>query len=67
MLNRQICIRCITEQFSKKFIGYSWNALHEIFWDRYKSVDCSFSGLVNVLEEPPEECPYALEHVVSAC
>jgi len=66
MLKKKICKRC-TGRFTK------WDKRDEEIWEGMKIVYCyhsfktgnkSIIGLTATDEEPPEWCPYELEHVV---
>lgn len=64
MLNKKVCEQCRFRGASD--FGFSF------LWDKHGVVDClrlfvdkaRYLGSISVLNNPPEKCPYILEHAV---
>ena len=81
MLNREICKVCVNRHGSESWPVYKWDRMHDAHWrdgvavcpwiDRrvYGDSDGVWGpggpGTAAVYSEPPEWCPYAMEHIVS--
>jgi len=61
MLNKVICQKCINESYST-----GWNDIHQFHWGK-GVVWCivSIGNSIKIAEDPPVECPYYLEQVMS--
>ena len=62
MLNKDICKRCVEENFGH------WNRLNENDWNKGR-VACPHRGKLkqgkrSICNEPPERCAYSLEHML---
>ena len=68
MLNKEVCKRCA----DRELIG-GWTPMCEAQWNVDGDVCCIWVALksselfavIRVDQPPPEQCPYAAEHVVS--
>ena len=64
MLNKEICKRCIAEKWG------CWDVAYEVVWKLRSMIICPPSVNPNLFfwpchDEPPENCPYIVEHTVS--
>ena len=59
MLNKEICKICINENSN-----YNWTENDEENWIR-KNIWCVKIGVKNIKGNPPKECKYYTEHIVS--
>jgi hypothetical protein len=72
MLNKKLCMKCVTEH---QMNGKWWEE-DEYNWKYYYIVDCPVPT-TDIFEDsqeqhsingqPPDFCPYLLEHIINAC
>ena len=59
-LNKEVCKRCVSDDTE----SYGWCNLDEEDW-KINRVNCIYSNwLQDTRKDPPEVCPYQLEHAV---
>jgi hypothetical protein len=63
MLNKEICKKCKNIN-AKKYV-YTWINVDEDDWENKKLLYCTLGILTGVLIEPPLNCLYRLEHIVT--
>jgi len=71
MLNKEYCIKC--------YYNYGWTDYDDGFWfvedqrwERDRMIDCPTEYIGegetidrNITEQPPDNCPFMLEHILS--
>ena len=68
MLNKKVCINCVEREFSNPILV---DRLFRINWNKLRIAPClpsppSFSAKsCSIDDDPPDFCPYRLEHIVS--
>jgi hypothetical protein len=69
VLNREVCYKCFTHPHSREAqdVIDCYDRWFNGTWDQEgKAVCCVLAfGRANIKGNPPERCPYALEHIVS--
>ena len=62
MLQKAICIECLTQQPDQEFGG--WDSNRDEEWKKLGEVSCSnYSGIVLTSDDPPESCFFWLEQM----
>jgi len=64
MLAKAICKACIEDGFRKGHNSRGWEPPDDGEWERGR-VFCGYVGYCFVTRDPPPDCPFAAEHVVS--
>ena len=65
MLKKQVCWLCFTLHFKPAFITAAKYDFDKLWYD-YKTVSCWYAqtGLLQIHHNPPDKCPYILEHII---
>ena len=58
MLNKEICKKCINKG------KWKWSSFDDNRW-KYRELLCRKIGEVNVNDNPPNDCKYILEHIIT--
>jgi len=64
MLNKEVCIRCCNSCIS----AIKWRESDERLWKKGKMncvVTDKTEGEIWIRSEPPEDCPFLLEHMIN--
>jgi hypothetical protein len=65
VLNKEICKKCYLAY------GQDWEVVYKGIWDEYNTVYCPKSitdfqqRMGDTKSEPPDHCPYVLEHTIT--
>jgi len=65
MLSKEICERCKKNDSDVKWKAWTGKTWFDNFWDVKGMVSCHWYTH-SIKGDPPEYCPYALEHLLKA-
>jgi len=67
MLNKEVCQKCIASR--KAMFVHAHRYTEELFfqenWDYYRYVYCTPTAIAMIRDNPPDYCPYILEHLIN--
>lgn len=64
MINKEICKKCWEESIWHKMIKLAaWTDNNEYCWN-IGYINCYMGGYISIDDNPPEKCPFYLEHIV---